>query len=71
MAAFKIDIEMNMTPQEFRKRAETDPVTAAMSLDGEIEKFQKWVTGRGMDPLTRYETQILREYLGFKLLKVS
>lgn len=63
-----LDIELHITPDEFKEMAETNPVAAAQHLDGEIQKFEEWMLGRGLDPLTRYETQILREYLGFKIV---
>lgn len=63
-----IHIEMFISAEEFREKAKSDPVSAARYLDGEISAFDAWMQGRGMDMLTRYETQILREYLGFKLV---
>ena len=54
----------------FRETALKNPIQAADLLETELRKFDDWmVDGRNMDPLTRYERQILREYLGFKLLQ--
>lgn len=62
-----IPIELFITRGQFMEMAEVDPIAAAQHLDGEILAFDAWMQGRGLDPLTKYEMQILREYLGFKL----
>ncbi len=62
-----IQIELPVTTNTFIDLVKTDPVTAAKQLEPEINAFERWMELRGMDPLTRYERQILREYLGRKL----
>jgi hypothetical protein len=61
-------IKMSMPVAEFRRLAEKEPVKAADSLDTELQDFEAWVMRRGMGRLTKVERQILREYLGFKLV---
>lgn len=61
-------IKMSMPVAEFKKLAERSPVVAAESLQPELESFENWMMRRGMERLTRVELQILREYLGFKLV---
>lgn len=60
-------IKMNVTVAEFKRLAESEPIKAADSLEPELEDFEQWMRRRGMD-LTRVERQILREYLGFKIV---
>lgn len=62
-----IYIELPVTTATFIGLAVTDPVAAAKQLDPEINSFEAWMERRGMDPLTKYERQILKEYLGRKL----
>lgn len=61
-------IKMSMPVAEFRRMAEVAPIKAAESLDPEIETFEQWIMARGMERLSKAESQILREYLGFKLV---
>jgi len=68
MAKQTIEIEMSLDAETFREVAERDPVSAANSLAPELKAFENWMMRRGMDPLTKVETQIIREYLGFKLV---
>lgn len=68
MEKHPVQIQLDISPEEFRKRAETEPIKAAESLSSEIQSFNRWVMDRGMDPLTKLEVQILREYLGYKLV---
>jgi hypothetical protein len=62
-----IAISMEGDRESFRQQAETEPVRAAESLAPELKAFENWMMRRGMG-LSRVETQILREYLGFKLV---
>lgn len=63
-----ISIKMDLDRETFKQRADKDPVGAAASLAPEIRAFESWMMKRGMDPLTRVESQIVREYLGYKLV---
>lgn len=63
-----VSIEMSVDREIFRQKAEKDPVGAAEALNPEIKAFEHWLMRRGMDPLTRVESQIVREYLGYKLV---
>jgi hypothetical protein len=62
-----IKIELDPTIEEFREMAEKAPKTAGMTLDPELKAFSNSMMKRGLDPLTRIERAILREYLGWKL----
>lgn len=61
-------IKMTMPVASFRELAKNEPIKAAESLDLELKDFEGWMAQRGMEPLSRPERQILKEYLGFKLV---
>ena len=61
-------IEFYLKPEEFKEMARADPVAAAQHLDLEIQNFEDWMVNRNMDPLSRFENQILREYLAWKIV---
>lgn len=63
-----IEIEMNIDKESFRKQAESDPVGAAEALGPELRQFENWMMRRGMEQLSKVELQIIREYLGYKLV---
>lgn len=63
----EITINMEPTVDQFREAAETNPKKAAGALDPELKAFSNSMMKRGLDPLTRIERAILREYLGWKL----
>lgn len=63
----QITISMNTDKEEFLSSAKDNPVAAAKSLAPELRRFDNWMMSKGMDPLTRIESQILKEYLGSKL----
>jgi site-specific recombinase XerD len=67
MTKEEITIEMAVSKEDFVEMAKTEPVRAAEALELELSNFKHWMEKQGMDRLTRVETQILREYLGFKL----
>jgi len=64
----QIAIQMNMDKESFCKVAKSKPIVAAESLEPELRHFEQWMLSRGMDPLSRLEKQIVKEYLGFKLV---
>ena len=66
-----IRVTLKMPADDFREMAKTRPVEAADALGLEISEFQDWVVGQGMEPMTLWEAQIIREYLGYKLTKKS
>jgi hypothetical protein len=68
MAKTHIEIEMTMDADSFREKAKSDPASAGLSLDPELRAFENWMLRRGMDPLSKVERAILREYLGSKLV---
>lgn len=63
-----IEIDMTTDKESFREQAERDPVGAAASLNPELKAFENWMMRRGMEQLSRVEQQIIREYLGYKLV---
>ena len=63
-----ITVDLPITKDQFRDMVKKNPVTAAMYLENEILTFDAQLQRKGMDPLTRYERQILKEYLGFKIM---
>jgi|GEM_PF-6900469 len=63
-----IEIVMSLDKEGFRRLAEKEPVKAADSLGAEIRAFENWMMGQGMEPLSSVEQQILREYLGYKIV---
>jgi hypothetical protein len=70
MANQDVEISITMTTDRdsFRQQAETEPVKAAEALAPELRAFENWMMKRGMDQLSRVELQIVREYLGYKLV---
>jgi hypothetical protein len=63
-----ISIKMGVDEEGFKRQAATDPILAANHLDPELRVFEQWMMSRGMEPLTSVEKQIVREYLGYKLV---
>lgn len=66
-----ITIQSEVSLDEFQQLAKTKPIEAAEALGEELTRFDRWLEGRGMDPLSRYESQILLEYLGYKIVQRS
>jgi hypothetical protein len=64
----EITISMSTDRDSFRQQAESEPVKAAESLTPEIKAFENWMMRRGMEQLSKVELQIVREYLGYKLV---
>lgn len=63
-----IPIKLDVDKETFRQQAKSDPIEAAVSLEVELKDFDNWMMRRGMEQLSRIEKQIVREYLGFKLV---
>lgn len=68
MAEEQITIKMTMTKDEFATTGQRDPVQAAKSLDPELRWFDQWMMSKDMEPLSTPEREIIREYLGAKLM---
>lgn len=70
MAQHETDIliKLSISIAEFKKLAKDQPIKAANHLGPELRQFEQWMMSRGMEPLSRVELAIVREYLGFKLV---
>ena len=65
-----IKIKLGGTIEQFMEKVKNkEPAMAAMLLEGELDGFNTYLQDRGMTPMGRWESQIVREYLGFKLVK--
>lgn len=62
-----ITIQATLDRESFIAKAKSTPVEAANSLAPEMRAFENWMMRRNMDPLTSIESQIIREYLGYKM----
>ena len=61
-------IGLDVDKETFRQQAKSDPVKAAAGLEAELKSFENWMVRQGMEQLSSVEKQIVREYLGFKLV---
>jgi hypothetical protein len=66
-----IEIELKGSHETFKQLAASEPSKAGAMLDPELKEFNNSLMGRGMDPMGRFEEQIVREYLGFKVAAVE
>jgi hypothetical protein len=64
----KIEIDIPISLEEFKELAAKEPSAAARSLDRELRHFDQHLMRNKMDPMTRFERQMVREYLGYKLV---
>lgn len=64
----KIEIDIPISADEFRELAAEKPVLAGQQLERELRHFDQHLMRSKMDPMTRYERQMVREYLGYKLV---
>jgi site-specific recombinase XerD len=65
----EIKIKLNMTVDEFRALARVDKKMAASSLNAELESFDAYLESQKMDPMSNVERQIVREFLGWLLVR--
>lgn len=64
-----VSLELPIDREEFCRLAQKDPYSAGEMLAQEISEFDAWIVQLGMEPLTRLERQIVKEYIGFKLTR--
>ena len=64
----KIEIDMPIGLEEFKELAAKNPLEAAKHIERELRHFDQHLMNNKMDPMTRFERQMVREYIGHKLV---
>jgi len=64
----QVGIALRCSHKEFKEVAREEPAMAGKAIDPELESFTEYLLSGGQDRMTRVEVQILREYIGFKLM---
>ena len=64
----KIDIDLPMKVGEFKALAKSDPVEAGQQLETELRAFDNHLMRNRIEPMGRFERQMVREFIGYKLV---
>jgi hypothetical protein len=67
----QISIELEINREEFKSLVKTDPLKAGKLLDTELKEFDRYLDSKGTGMMARHERDLLREYLGRKLIAVD
>ena len=67
----KVEIDIVGSHETFMELAGKDPKAAGSMLSSELQGFNRFLMSRGMDTMGRYEEQIVREYIGFKVVSAE
>ena len=67
----KVEMEIEGSHETFMELAKKDPQIAGTRLTPELKAFNHFLAYRGMDTMGRYEEQIVREYIGFKVVSAE
>jgi len=67
----KIDIDLDITAEEFKELAKKDKVAAGRKLRNEVMRFSDYLVSNGVSPLAEWEMVLIIEFLGKKIVEGS
>ena len=64
----KVEIDLPVGVVEFKSLAKLNPVEAGKQLDAELRAFDNHLMRNRIEPMNRFERQMVREFIGYKLV---